>query len=94
MLDKLSSKKLYGLKATKDNIISELNNGYRTLAFATHALVSGPFKNNPGLVVRSEISGKYDLLTVSDIIFQSIKADWVLLMACNTASPGVGGIRV
>ena len=93
MLDKLSSKKLYGLKATKDNIISELNNGYRTLAFATHALVSGPFKNNPGLVVRSEISGKYDLLTVSDIIFQSIKADWVLLMACNTASPGVGGIR-
>jgi TPR repeat protein/CHAT domain-containing protein len=93
MLDKLSSKKLFGLKATKNNIISELNKDYGTLAFATHALVSGPFKKNPGLVVRSEISGEYDLLTVSDIIFQDIKADWVLLMACNTASPGVGGIR-
>lgn len=65
---------------------------YGTIAFATHALTTGEFRglSEPALVMTpparasSEDNG---LLTASEIARLELDADWVVLSACNTASP-------
>jgi hypothetical protein len=68
---------------------------YRTLAFATHALVAGEIHGlaEPALVVTpppGEASGEADdgLLTAGEIASAlRLDSDWVILSACNTAAP-------
>ncbi len=65
---------------------------YSTIAFATHALTTGEFRglSEPALIMTlpsrasSEDNG---LLTASEIARLELDADWVVLSACNTASP-------
>ncbi|MWD26054.1 CHAT domain-containing protein [Aquicoccus sp. SCR17] len=63
-----------------------------TLAFATHAVVSGDFDhvNEPALVMtppRNPTRLDDGLLTTSEIAGLRLDADMVILSACNTASP-------
>lgn len=64
------------------------------LVFATHGLVSGEMKDlwEPALLVGTAPgSGEDGLLGASEIAGLRLKADWVILSACNTAagdSPG------
>jgi CHAT domain-containing protein len=60
------------------------------VAFATHGLVSGDFGlGEPALVLAAPRPGETDdgLLTASEAAILHLNADWVLLSACNTASP-------
>jgi CHAT domain-containing protein len=62
----------------------------RVVAFATHGLVSGEVGlGEPGLVLAAPLAGEPDdgLLTTTEIAELRLSADWVLLSACNTASP-------
>ena len=61
------------------------------VAFATHGLVSGDLGlGEPGLALAAPLpdeSSDDGVLTASEISKLKLKADWVLLSACNTASP-------
>jgi CHAT domain-containing protein len=65
----------------------------RVIEFATHGLVGGPgdAQAEPALVLASGATPRDWLLTASDAATLRINADWVLLSACNTASPDGGG---
>lgn len=74
---------------------------YRTIAFATHGLMSGELDSvaEAGLVATPppQASGQDDgVLTASEITQLKLDADWVLLFACNTAAadgtPGAEGL--
>jgi CHAT domain-containing protein len=61
---------------------------YQLLHFATHALTAGELLGEPALVLtpNPEVPGEDGLLRLSDIVQLRIRADWVALSACNTAS--------
>lgn len=68
----------------------------RILAFATHAMLPGELEGNaePGLVMTppdqpSDADDGY--LTASEAAALKLRADWVVLSACNTAGPADGG---
>lgn len=68
----------------------------RILAFATHAMLPGQLEGNaePGLVMTppdqpSQTDDGY--LTASEAAALKLRADWVVLSACNTAGPADGG---
>ncbi|MEA3003520.1 MAG: hypothetical protein QOH81_2308, partial [Sphingomonadales bacterium] len=65
----------------------------RVIEFATHGLVGGEGDGRvePALVLASGATPRDWLLTASDAATLRINADWVLLSACNTASPDGGG---
>ena len=74
---------------------------YRTIAFATHALVAGdlPGVAEPALVLTPPAEGSPTddgLLTSSEIARLTLDSDWVILSACNTAAgdgtPGAVGL--
>lgn len=78
----------------KLNMQRELAN-YRVLSFVTHGLISGELMAGdfaePALVMTPPINCTSDaeqmsLLTASDISILKLDAEWVLLLACNTAS--------
>ncbi|MDV2172218.1 CHAT domain-containing protein [Burkholderia pseudomallei] len=94
-----SSKGVYiGTDATKANIIKMSNDGklsnIQLLIFATHALSSasdgiGPQTALPGLVFTPPAIGTRaddGYLTLLDIAKLRISADWILLVACDTAA--------
>lgn len=63
------------------------------LHFATHAAVSGQVKgqHEPGLVLTPPAAAteKDDgYLTASEVATLKLRADWVILSACNTAASG------
>jgi CHAT domain-containing protein len=65
---------------------------FRTVAFATHALMAGEFRGlgEPALVLTppERPAGDDDgLLTAGEIARLGLDADWVVLSACNTAAP-------
>ena len=65
---------------------------YRTLAFATHGLMSGDFEGlvEPALVLtppNRATENDDGLLTSSEVSQLKLNADAVLLSACNTAAP-------
>ena len=71
---------------------------YRILSFSTHGLVSGDFTGliEPALALahpppKADQSADDGLLTASEIAGLTLDADWVVLSACNTASPGADG---
>ena len=68
----------------------------RVVAFSTHGLVAGELKNlsQPALALSLPGTGADPdddgLLTSSEAATLHLNADWVLLSACNTASPDGG----
>ncbi len=79
-------------EATESNVRSIDLEGYRVLAFATHAVVSGDLKGlaEPALVLTPPDVGTEEddgLLTASEVATLKLDADWVILSACNTAAP-------
>ncbi|MGB0127849.1 MAG: CHAT domain-containing protein, partial [Rhodocyclaceae bacterium] len=66
----------------------------RVVAFATHGLVPGdlPGLDQPALALAGGGDGKESpLLTLGDVLGLRLDADWVVLSACNTASPDAAG---
>lgn len=85
---------LLGEEATRERILAEDLSQYRVIAFATHGLVGGEFRNltEPALVLTPSgaASEGEPLLTASDVARLRLDADWVVLSACNT-NAGQGG---
>ena len=65
----------------------------RIIEFATHGLVAGDGDGiaEPALVLAAGPTPRDWLLTASDAAGLRLDADWVLLSACNTASPDKTG---
>jgi CHAT domain-containing protein/Tfp pilus assembly protein PilF len=90
-----------GRQATESNVKSLDLSRYRTVAFATHAVMAGEFKGlaEPALVLTPPEKGNEQddgLLTASEIASLRLNAEWVILSACNTAAadgtPGAEGL--
>jgi CHAT domain-containing protein len=71
----------------------------RVIAFATHGLVAGEFGfGEPGLVFTPPSTGTLvddGYLSASEAARLNLRADWVILSACNTAAgdaPGAKGL--
>lgn len=100
--DERSALLLLGAEASRDRVLAEDLSPYSVMAFATHGLVGGEFRNltEPALVLSPSGSGDVGdaLLTASDIARLRLNADWVILSACNTsagedgATPVFGGL--
>jgi CHAT domain-containing protein len=88
-----SSAVLSGMEASRAELMKRNSDGRlaraRVVEFATHGLVAGDGDGfaEPALVLSSGPSPRDWLLTASDAAQLRINADWVLLSACNTASP-------
>lgn len=87
---------LMGEDAAEENFKKADLREANLLAFATHGLVSGELRNlwEPALLLGTNgaESGEDGLLGASEIAGLQIKADWVILSACNTAAgDGTGG---
>jgi len=84
---------LLGRSASKAQLLARNADGrlakVRVLEFATHGLVAGDVSNvaEPGLVLAAGSKPEDLLLLASEASTLRLKADWVLLSACNTASP-------
>jgi CHAT domain-containing protein/Flp pilus assembly protein TadD len=84
---------LEGKDATKAALMTRDLDGrlakVRILEFATHGLMAGDVTalTEPALVLGSGKTPEDDLLLASEAAGLNINADWVLLSACNTASP-------
>jgi CHAT domain-containing protein len=91
----LGGKVLYGSDARKSQLYSAENTKLlaeaEVIAFATHGLVSGSHgSGEPALALSAPLPSESDdaaLLRASEIAALRLKADLVLLSACNTASP-------
>jgi CHAT domain-containing protein len=61
----------------------------RVLEFATHGLVAGAasWVHEPALVMSADARPGGQLLLASEAATLRLNADWVLLSACDTASP-------
>jgi CHAT domain-containing protein len=76
-----------GAQATRSRVLASKLDDRRILAFATHGLRAGdlPGVSKPALAMAYEGRGLADsLLTTDDIVGLKLKADWVVLSACNT----------
>lgn len=81
-----------GRRASESNVKSARLDAYRIVAFATHGLVPGELAgldqpalalSNPALTGEKDSDG---LLTLEEILGLHLRADWVVLSACNTGS--------
>lgn len=83
-----SSKDLYlRERATEHNVKTVGLNSYKTVLFATHGLMAGEFRPGvqPALVLSFEGDPQNDgLLEMSEILGLDLRADLVVLSACNT----------
>lgn len=63
------------------------------IVFATHGIVSGEIGlGEPALALAAPLAGEKEddgLLTASEVTELKLSADWVVLSACNTASPDI-----
>jgi CHAT domain-containing protein len=78
-------------KATETNVKTLDLSNVRTIAFATHGVMSGEVKGvgEPGLVLTPPRVGTVEddgYLSSSEIAKLNLNADWVVLSACNTAA--------
>jgi CHAT domain-containing protein len=84
---------LLGRDASKAQLMARNTDGrlskVRVLEFATHGLVVGDVADlaEPALVLAAAGRPEDDLLPASEAATLQLNADWVLLSACNTASP-------
>ncbi|MGE0765231.1 MAG: CHAT domain-containing protein [Hyphomicrobiaceae bacterium] len=77
--------------ATETRIKREPLDRYRVIQFATHGLVAGELSGlaEPALVLTPPIRASDaddGLLTASEVATLKLRADWVVLSACNTAA--------
>ena len=80
-----------GSRATEATVRKELNDPYSIIAFATHALLGDSQDEPPYLVLSSsDEAGPQDdgLLTTFEIAELDVRANLIVLSACNTATPG------
>ncbi len=83
---------LIGAQATEQAVKSASFGKAGVIAFATHGLVGGAYRNlvEPALVLTppagSASGGDDGLLTASEIAGLSLDADWVILSACDTSA--------
>lgn len=88
-----SRRDLYlGRRATESAVKAAELERYRVLMFATHGLLPGELRGlfQPALVLANPaLAGEREdgLLTLEEILGLKLNADWVVLSACNTASP-------
>ncbi len=80
-----------GRRASEQAVKNTDLTNYRVVMFATHGLVPGelPDLNQPALALSNPtITGEKEdgLLTLAEILSLKLRADWVVLSACNTAS--------
>ena len=80
-----------GRRATEQSVKTSDLTKYRVVMFATHGLVPGelPDLAQPALALSNPtVTGEKEdgLLTLAEILGLQLKADWVVLSACNTAS--------
>lgn len=80
-----------GRRASEQQVKNTDLSNYRVVMFATHGLVTGelPDLNQPALALSNPaVTGEKDdgLLTLAEILALKLRADWVVLSACNTAS--------
>lgn len=84
---------LMGRDASKAQLMARNGDGrlagVRVLEFATHGLVAGDASDlaEPALVLAAGERPQDELLLASEAATLKINAEWVLLSACNTASP-------
>lgn len=84
---------LTGRDASKAELMARNADGrlakVRVLEFATHGLVAGEASDlaEPALVLAAGAAPEDELLLASQAATLTLNADWVLLSACNTASP-------
>jgi CHAT domain-containing protein len=84
---------LTGREASKAELFARNRDGrlakVRVIDFATHGLVAGDALGlvEPALALARGVSPEDGLLTASEAATLTLNADWVLLSACNTASP-------
>jgi CHAT domain-containing protein len=79
---------LFGAQATRMAALSTDLSDRRVIAFATHGLMPGdlPGLSRPALAMAGGAPGESPLLTLDDVLTMKLKADWIVLSACNTAS--------
>ena len=88
-----SNSVLSGARASKAQLMARNADGrlknVRVLEFATHGLVAGDFSglSEPALVLAAGVKPEDIVLRASEASTLKLNADWVLLSACNTASP-------
>ncbi len=88
---------LVGAEATEAAVKSMPLEKVNVLAFATHGLVGGRFRDlvEPALVLTPPTTAMGDddgLLTASEVARLRLNADWVILSACDTsAGDGIAG---
>jgi CHAT domain-containing protein len=92
----LPGSKVYLRGEATETAVKQANlEDYRILYFATHALVTGELgAGEPALVFSlPQAPTQLDdgLLTASEVSLLKLNADWVVLSACNTGSPGREG---
>ena len=80
-----------GQRASEQLVKSSDLSQYRVVMFATHGLVAGelPELSQPALALSNpNLTNEKDdgLLTLAEILELKLRADWVVLSACNTAS--------
>jgi CHAT domain-containing protein len=86
------SKDLYlGRRASEQTVKASDLTPYRVVMFATHGLIPGELPNlsQPALALSNpQVTGEKEdgLLTLAEILGLKLRADWVVLSACNTAS--------
>jgi CHAT domain-containing protein len=84
---------LLGRDASKAQLMARNDDGrllkVRVLEFATHGLVAGDASDlaEPALVLAAGATPADELLRASEAATLRLNAEWVLLSACNTASP-------
>lgn len=84
---------LLGREASKSQLMQRNKDGrlaqVRVLEFATHGLVAGFASDlaEPALLLAAGEKPSDELLLASEAATLNLNADWVLLSACNTASP-------
>lgn len=88
-----SGKKIYlGPDASETNVKTTQLQDYRSVIFSTHGLLAGDLDklDQPALALsRPERPNDYDdgLLKMEEILLLRLNASWVILSACNTATP-------
>ena len=77
-----------------ENVVKKIDlSNYRVVMFATHGLMSGemPGVYQPALALSNPAltgDGEDGMLTMDEILGLKLKADWVVLSACNSAAAG------
>lgn len=83
-------------RASENNVKKNDLSAYRVVMFATHGLVPGemPGLYQPALAMTNPAvsgDGEDGMLTMEEILALKLRADWVVLSACNTASSSGNG---